>query len=395
MSVSCKDIDFNNTKIAFESISTPDLLKARLIFQMFGNQFLVTNGPKLLKWALEKHIPISPVVKFTIFNHFCGGVTIDDCTDRVDKLCSRNIRSILDYSVEGLGRNEDFEDSFLELLKVIQCASSNKSIPFVAFKATCLGPFSLLEKISVGDALTANEEKVAAELRRRIFEICSSAAKSDVRVLIDAEESWIQNAIDDIAFAMMIIFNKEKPVVYNTVQMYRHDRLAYLKKTHGDLRQKNCFAAFKVVRGAYMEKERQRAAECGYRDPIQPDKKSTDNDFNAALSFCLEHIDSAALFAGTHNEGSTSFLLDLIHKHNLVPNHPMIEFSQLLGMSDNLSFNLAQAGFNVSKYVPYGPVKSVIPYLIRRAEENTSIKGQAGRELTLIDAELLRRRKKK
>ncbi len=389
-----KVIDFNNTEIAFKSVSTPDLFKAKVIFQTFGNQFLVTKGPRLLKWALEKHLPISSVVKYTIFNHFCGGVTIDDCMKLVEKLDAKGIRSILDYSVEGLGRVEDFEDSFLEMLRVIKYASEQKAIPFIVFKVTGLGPFALLEKISQGEPLSSKEEKVAKELRRRIFEICASAAKSNVRVLIDAEESWIQGAIDDIAFEMMMTFNKDQPIIYNTVQMYRHDRLANLQKTHHDLKQKQCVAAFKVVRGAYMEKERQRALQLGYQDPIQPDKASTDRDFNAALSYCLEHIDSMALFAGSHNEESTHYLIDLISKFKLPHNHPRIEFSQLLGMSDNLSFNLADAGFNVSKYIPYGPVKSVMPYLIRRAEENTSMKGQAGRELTLINAELLRRGKK-
>lgn len=394
MSVSGKAIDFNNTEIAFKSVSTPDLLKAKIIFLTFGNQFLVTKGPRLLKWALEKHLPISPMVRYTIFNQFCGGVTIDDCMKKVKELDAKGIRSILDYSVEGLGRAEDFEDSFLEMLRVIKYAADQKAIPFIVFKVTGLGPLALLEKVSQNLPLSSKEEQVAKELRRRIFEICDSAAKHDVRVLIDAEESWIQDAIDAIAFEMMLTFNKEKPIIYNTVQMYRRDRLAYLQKTYDDLKQKKCIAAFKVVRGAYMEKERQRAQQLGYQDPIQPDKAATDGDFNAALSFCLEHIDSAALFAGTHNEESTHYLIDLISKFNLPRNHPRIEFSQLLGMSDNLSFNLAHAGFNVSKYVPYGPVKSVMPYLIRRAEENTSIKGQAGRELTLINAELLRRGKK-
>lgn len=394
MSVSERFIDFNNTEIAFKSVSTPNLIKAKVIFQSFGNQFLATKGPRLLKWALEKNLPISSVVRYTIFNQFCGGVTVDDCMSRVKELGAKGIGSILDYSAEGLGRDEDFEDSFLEMLRVIKYAAKEKTIPFVVFKVTGLGPFELLEKISEGRTLSDTDLKVAKELRRRVFEICDSAAKNDVRVLIDAEESWIQHAIDDIASEMMTTFNQEKPIIYNTVQMYRHDRLAFLKQTHKDLQQKKRIAAFKVVRGAYMEKERQRAKDLGYRDPIQPDQAATDRDFNAALSFCLENMDSMALFAGTHNEASTRYLIELISRFNLARNHARIEFSQLLGMSDNLSFNLAHAGFNVSKYVPYGPIKSVMPYLIRRAEENTSIKGQAGRELTLINAELVRRGKK-
>jgi proline dehydrogenase len=394
MSVSGQVIDFNNTEIAFKSVSTPDLIKAKVIFQTFGNQFLATKGPRLLKWALEKHFPISPIVRYTIFNQFCGGVTVDDCMSRVKDLGAKGIGSILDYSAEGLGRDEDFEESFLEMLRVIKYAAKEKAIPFIVFKVTGLGPFDLLEQMSEGKSLSASDENAATELRRRVFEICSAAAKSNVRVLIDAEESWIQNAIDDIAFEMMIIFNKEKPIIYNTVQMYRHDRLAFLQKTHKDLQEKNCITAFKVVRGAYMEKERQRAKDLGYQDPIQPNKAATDRDFNAALSYSLEHIESMALFAGTHNEASTRYLIELISRLKLANNNSRIEFSQLLGMSDNLSFNLAHAGYNVSKYMPYGPVKSVMPYLIRRAEENTSIKGQAGRELTLINAELIRRSKK-
>jgi proline dehydrogenase len=391
MSVSGQVIDFNNTEIAFKSVSTPNLIKAKLIFQTVGNQFLATKGPRLLKWALEKHFPISPVVRYTIFNQFCGGVTVDDCMSRVKELGAKGIGSILDYSAEGLGRDEDFEESFLEILRVIKYAAQEKAIPFIVFKVTGLGPFELLEKMSEGKSLSASDEKIAKELRRRVFEICSAAANSNVRVLIDAEESWIQNTIDDIAFEMMSTFNKEKPIIYNTVQMYRHDRLAFLQRTHKDLQGKNCITAFKVVRGAYMEKERARALSNNYPSPIQATKEKTDADYDTALKFCIDHLDRMAVCAGTHNEKSSAYLVKLLNEKGISTNDTRVCFSQLLGMSDHISFNLSLSAYNVAKYVPYGPVAEVLPYLIRRARENTSVKGQTGRELSLIMKEKKRR----
>jgi proline dehydrogenase len=314
---------------------------------------------------------------------------------RVQALGAHGIRSILDYSVEGLGREEDFEDSYLEMLKVTRQAAGQKHLPFTVFKPTGLGPFELLEKLSSGAALSAAEQKQNKELRRRIREICAAAATAGVRVLVDAEESWIQDGVDSIVNDMMREFNVGRPVVYNTIQLYRHDRLAYLRRCHQEMKSAGSVPGFKLVRGAYMEKERARAKELGYPSPIQPDREATDRDYNAALTYCIQNIDSLGLFAGTHNEASTRLLIDLMAKHGLQPGHERVEFSQLLGMGDNLSFNLAYAGYHVSKYVPYGPVKSVLPYLIRRAQENSSIQGQAGRELTLINTELRRRGSRK
>lgn len=387
-------IDFSNTEIAFKSLSTPDLLKAKLLFETFGNQFLVTAGPKVLKWALGMHLPVTPLIRYTVFSHFCGGATVEDCMKRVRELGAHGIRSILDYSVEGLGREEDFEDAFLELLKVTKHAAGKKDLPFTVFKPTGLGPFELLEKISAGAKLNSDEKKQSAELRRRIREVCATAADSGVRVLVDAEESWIQDGVDAIVADMMREFNIGRPVVYNTIQLYRHDRLAFMKQCHAEMKAQGIVPGFKLVRGAYMEKERRRAQELGYPSPIQPDREATDQDYNAALAYCIDHIETLGLFAGTHNEASTRLLIELMKKKGLAPGHERVEFSQLLGMGDNLSFNLAYNGYNVSKYVPYGPVKAVLPYLIRRAQENSSIQGQAGRELTLINAELRRRGKK-
>lgn len=387
-------IDFSNTEIAFKSVSTTDLLKAKVLFQTFGNQFLVTQGPKLLKWALNLHLPVTPLVKHTIFSHFCGGVTIEDSMKRVNNLGSYKVRSILDYSVEGLGREEDFEAAFLELLNVTRLAADQAMIPFTVFKITGLGSVELLEKMSAGIAMNSDEKKQQDALRRRVFEICAAAVKSGVRVLIDAEESWIQTAIDEIVNDMIMEFNVGEPFVYNTLQMYRRDRLSYLKKNHQEFKARGRVPGYKLVRGAYMEKERLRARELGYADPIQADKASTDQGFNSALAYCVENITSLGLFVGTHNEVSTQVLIELMAKQKLPANHPRIEFSQLLGMGDNLSFNLAHSSYNVSKYVPYGPIKYVLPYLIRRAEENSSIKGQASRELVLINTELVRRSNK-
>lgn len=387
-------IDFSNTEIAFESLSTPDLIKAKLLFETFGNEFLVTTGPKLVTWALNLHLPVTPVIKMTVFSHFCGGVTIEDSLKRVAELGKHRIRSILDYSVEGLGREEDFEDTFLEVLKGIKFAAESEDIPYAVFKPTGLARFELLEKISSRSELTHEEMKQRDEFRRRVREICASAAAVRVRVLVDAEESWIQDGVDELVAEMMVEFNKERPIVFNTIQLYRHDRLRYLSRCHKELAAKGVIPGFKLVRGAYMEKERRRAQELGYESPIQPTRDATDRDYNAALAYCVDNIDTLGLFAGTHNEQSTRYLIELMAERGIPPGHDHVEFSQLLGMGDNLSFNLAHAGYHVAKYMPYGPVKAVLPYLVRRAQENSSIKGQAGRELTLINREIRRRRQR-
>lgn len=384
-------IDFNDTEIAFRSRSTQELRKALLLFRSFGNAALSTAGPKLVNLALALRLPVTPIIKWTVFEQFCGGVTLEDCESRMRELGRFGIRSVPDYSVEGLGRDEDFAHTEAEVLRVIARAATDKDISFAVFKVTGIARFDLLAKVSSGKGLSKAEAQEWAKATTRFDRLCDAAAAAKVRILVDAEESWIQPAIDDLTIKAMRRLNRDVAYVFNTLQMYRHDRLRFLEGLLETARKDGFKAGIKIVRGAYMEKERARAAEFGYPSPIQPSKEASDLDFDRAVGLTLDAIDSAALFAGTHNERSTKLLADAIVARGLRRDDPRVEFSQLLGMSDHLTYNLAHHGFNVCKYLPYGPVKAVMPYLIRRAAENSSIRGQAGRELQLIERELKRR----
>jgi proline dehydrogenase len=387
-------LDFDNTEIAFRSRSTLALRKAQLLFKSF-NTPLVTTGPRLVSLALNLRLPVTPIIKATIFDQFCGGETIADCEETVAELARFSIGAVLDYSVEGRERESDFEDTKAEMLRLITHAASDPRVPFSVFKVTGLARFDLLARIQAsqngGPALTADEKAEWQRSEERIRGICRAAAAANVRILIDAEETWIQDPIDQLALSLMQEHNRGRAIVYNTLQMYRHDRLRFLEKMHRDCRDAGVVLGAKLVRGAYMEKERAHAEKAGRASPIQPDKASTDRDYDAALRYCVSHVDSVHVFAGSHNEGSNRLLAELVVKRGLRPEDKRVEFSQLLGMSDHLTYNLAHHGFNVSKYVPYGPVRAVLPYLFRRAEENSSIKGQASRELQLIQRELCRR----
>jgi proline dehydrogenase len=337
-------------------------------------------------------LPIKRIIRATIFKHFCGGEFIEDCEQTITKLHQFKVGSILDYSVEGKGDEAGFNLTTEEIIATIKRAKGNPAIPFCVFKPTGIASITLLEKVSLNAHLSQAELKEYQQTYERFKKICSTAAHYEVRILIDAEESWIQNAIDSIAENMMQHYNREKAIVYNTAQLYRHDRLAFLKSANQKAEEMNYFLGIKLVRGAYMEKERERASKMNYPSPIQPDKASCDRDFDDTLRFCIEHIDRIHICAGTHNEESSLLLAQLMEKKSIARNDERIWFSQLLGMSDHISFNLAHAGYNVCKYVPYGPVASVLPYLTRRVQENTSIAGQMGRELSLIIAERKRRK---
>jgi proline dehydrogenase len=357
-----------------------------------SNNTLVKISPILLKIAFFLRLPIKELVKRTIFEQFCGGESIETCGQRIKDLAKYQIGTILDYSVEGKSNEEDFNRVTQETIRTILKAKDEKNIPFAVFKTSGLARIELLEKLSNSKEELSKEEKSEYErVKERIKTICSTAYENNVRIFIDAEESWIQDAIDKLATSMMRKFNEEKAIVFNTLQMYRWDRFAYLKQSYADAENGNYFLGLKIVRGAYMEKERERAEEMGYPSPIQKDKKSCDNDYNLALTFCIGYIDKIALCAGTHNEESSILLTKLMAENNLLKDDNRVYFSQLLGMSDHISFNLSKHGYNVAKYMPYGPVKDVLPYLIRRAEENTSISGQTGRELALIIKEKNRR----
>jgi len=385
-------ITFDNTEIAFTSQSNSELKKAYYLFKIMGNTKLVKISNTLARFAIKIGFPVGWLAKPTLYKHFIGGETIQMCEKTVENLGKYNVKAILDYSVEGKENDEDIEKALQETLNSVKNAGSNTNIPFSVFKPTAFGKCIVLEKASAGKELNDKEKQELEKFRNRIKQLCQTAFEAGIPILIDAEDSWYQPVIDEITEQMMEKYNQKEAIVYNTYQMYRVDRLDYLKAAHQKAVQGNYFLGAKFVRGAYMEKERARAAEKGYPSPIQPDKDSTDRDYNLALKFCVENIDKISIFNGTHNDYSSAYLPQLMEEHGIAKNDKRIWFSQLLGMSDNISFNLAHAGYNVAKYLPYGPVNHVLPYLLRRAEENTSVKGQSGRELLLITKELKRRK---
>ena len=386
-------VSFENTEIAFKSKSDKDLKRAYYLFRLIGNNALVKMGKSMSKIALSLHIPVGWVVKPTIYKHFVGGETIDECQNVVRQLAEFNVDSILDYSIEGTETDEGIQNAMEETLRAIANAGKDPNVPFAVFKPTGFTRDIVLEKVSAGEELTSEEAKEADRFRERIRTLCQTAFDNDIPILIDAEDVKYQNFIDEVVDDNMERFNKEKAIVFNTYQMYRWDRLDVLDKAYKRAVERNYFLGAKFVRGAYMERERRRAEEQGYKDPIHPDKESADRDYNLALKYCVERIDRISIFNGTHNEFSSMYLTELMEKHNIAKDDPRCWFSQLYGMSDHISFNLAHAGYRVAKYLPYGPVRSVLPYLIRRTEENTSISGQTSRELSLIMKEMERRKK--
>jgi proline dehydrogenase len=386
-------LNFQNTEIAFATKSNVELQKRYWLFSMMNSPLLTSLGTRSAELGLTFGLPIKGLIKQTIFKQFCGGETIKECEPVIQDLGRSNIGTILDYSVEGKSNETVFEQTKAEVLLTLERAKADKRVPFAVFKTTGVARFELLEKVSAREELSETEEIEWQRAKDRVWEICDYANTIDQPLFIDAEESWIQDAIDNLVASMMQEYNRNKPLIYNTIQLYRHDRLNFLNEAHLKAKGKGYFLAVKLVRGAYMEKERVRAAEMNYASPIQPDKESTDRDFNLALRYCFDHIADTAFVNGSHNEDSVQLLVDLMRQKNVPNNHPHVHFSQLYGMSDNLSYVLADAGFNVSKYVPYGPVKDTLPYLIRRARENTAVMGQMSRELELIDKEIKRRRK--
>lgn len=388
-------ISFDDTAIAFKSKSDKDLNRAYWLFKVIGMPSLVKIGKPLTNLALKLKLPIKGLVKKTIFKQFCGGEDIEECKARMNELAESGIGTILDYSVEGKTQEVDFDHTVTEIIDTILAGKNNPKIPFAVFKITGICSFSLLEKINNGfDNLDEKTAEKLSQLRKRVDTICKASFDHGTPVFIDAEESWIQDGIDRIAYQMMEKYNTSKAVVFNTVQIYRHDRLAHLNNALSEAKEKNYFLGIKLVRGAYMEKERKRAAEKGYPSPIQPNKAATDKDFNLALERLMNNLDFVYFCAGSHNEESNLLLTQMMIGKGIAPDDKRIYFAQLLGMSDHISFNLTHHHFNVAKYVPYGPVEEVMPYLLRRADENTSVAGQTSRELSLITKERNRRRAK-
>jgi proline dehydrogenase len=401
-------ISFDNTEFAFEYKSDKQLKKARFLFSMMGKPWLVKIGTRLAPWSIKAGLPVNGIIRSTIFSQFVGGETLEETAQAAKKLGEYHVQVILDYGVEGKEGETNFDHACDEFIRVINYAGTQPNIPFMSVKVTGFARFALLEKLdevmnkSEGslmkrylkaiDGLSAGEKEEWHRVRHRMMRVCETAAEKNIGVLIDAEETWIQDPVDALTILMMDTFNKEKVVVYNTLQHYRHDRLKFLKDSYEAAEERKFILGAKLVRGAYMEKERKRAEEKSYPSPIQPDKESSDNDYNAGVEFCIEHIDRIALIVASHNEYSNLLATQLLQKKGLPLDHPHVHWSQLYGMSDNITFNLAHAGCSVSKYLPFGPIKDVIPYLMRRAQENTSVKGQTGRELGLIKKELERRR---
>jgi len=386
-------LDFSNTEIAFSLKSDADLRNAYWLFKAIKQPLLVKCGKGLTQLAMGIHFPVAWAVKPTLFKQFVGGETLEDCTPSMQQLMRFNVKSILDYSAEGGQSVLDIQNSFDETIRSIDFAKGNPNISYTVFKPTAMVTDELLCKASEKrEKLSLNEIREYRKFRERFMALCERAYKNNVRILVDAEDYCFQDAIDELTEEAMRTFNAKRAIVFTTLQMYRHDRIPYLQKIWQDSQTNKYIPGIKFVRGAYMEAERARAAAMGYPDPICKDKQSTDDNYNAGLAFVIDHIDSMELFSGTHNEFSNQYLADLMEKKGLKADDSRIFFAQLYGMSDNISFNLANAGYCVTKYVPYAPVNKVLPYLIRRAEENTSMAGQTGRELRMIEQEVNRRK---
>ena len=385
---------FNNTQIAFSLKSDTELERAYFLFKLIDNQPLVRIGTAVTNFAIKANLPVEGLIRATVFDHFCGGVNEEDCISVVDKMYAKGVSSVLDYSVEGKEEEEQFDAVLNKTLKLIDFAKEKNAIPFAVFKPSGFGRIDLYQKVGENKKLSEAEIEEWNRVVSRFDKVCKAAFDNDIALLIDSEESWMQDAVDNLVVEMMQKYNKAKPIVFNTLQMYRWDRMDYLKKLKEHAKNEGFYIGMKLVRGAYMEKENERAMELGYPTPICASKEATDKNYNAALNYMVNSIDSMSVFAGTHNELSTYFLMNLMQEKGLNKNDSRIWFGQLFGMSDNISFNLAANGYNVAKYLPFGPVKDVMPYLIRRAEENTSVAGQTSRELSMIKAERNRRKGK-
>jgi proline dehydrogenase len=386
------NISFENTAVAFAYKTDADLRKANFIFSLVNHPWISFLATSFLKLGLKTGLPIEGIIKKTSFDHFCGGESIEESQGVIQALGKYHVGTILDFSVEGEKSEAGFDRTMEEILQNIEKAHHTKNIPFCVFKTTGLASGDLLEKINGGQALTQEETEAFERIRRRVDKICGKSHAYGVPILIDAEETWIQDPIDKLADEMMAKYNHARAIVFNTYQMYRTDSLDNLLHDYQDAAQGNYFLGAKLVRGAYMEKERARAEKLNYPSPIYPDKAATDAAFNDALKFCITHIDRVEVMCGSHNDVSNALLAEWMAEKNLPPHDSRIWFAQLYGMSDHISFNLAKAGYNVVKYVPYGPVRAVMPYLLRRAAENTSVAGQSSRELRLIRTELQRRK---
>ncbi|UCS95669.1 proline dehydrogenase family protein [Echinicola marina] len=385
------NISFENTEIAFSSRTDVELRKMYLIFAVMDSNMAVKLGTSLADVAFKLRLPVKGIMKKTMFGHFCGGESIEDCKKSIKELERYGIGTILDYSVEGKGTEKSYDFTRDEILSTIERSAGAKEIPFTVFKVTGLGSSKIMTKVQEGKQLSEREAMAFEKTRARVDSLCKAAHEHDVKIMIDGEESWFQDVIDDMTYEAMEKYNREKAIVYNTYQMYRKDMLGLLKQAYAESEEKGYYIGAKLVRGAYMEKERERAEDNKYPSPIHETKEDSDNAYNDALKFCMENKQGIYLVSGSHNELSNIILTELMNLYGVKPSDDRVFFAQLYGMSDNISYNLAFAGYNVAKYVPYGPVEKVMPYLYRRAAENTSVSGQSSREFELIKKEMARR----
>ncbi len=383
---------FENTSTAFALKSDSELERAYFLFKMIANEPLVRIGTAMTNFALKTHLPVNGLIRATVFDHFCGGVNEADCMPVVEKMWGKDVCSVLDYSVEGKEDEDTLDHCLARTLEVMDFVKQKEAMPFAVFKPTGYGRLGLYQKIGKGKTLTDSEMWEWQRVVNRFDTTCKKAYDLGISLLIDAEESWMQDTADQLVEDMMRKYNKKKAVVFNTLQLYRWDRIDYLKKLHSRAKEEGFKMGIKVVRGAYLEKENERAEEKGYKTPMCPTKEATDDNFDTCVTYILDHLDTISLFAGTHNEESSYNLMQLMADMGIVKNDNRIWFGQLYGMSDHISFNLAEQGYNVAKYLPFGPVRDVMPYLIRRAEENTSVAGQTSRELSLLKKERKRRK---
>lgn len=383
---------FDNTEVAFKLKSDSELERAYFLFRMISKEPLVRIGTAMTKFALNARLPVEGLIRSTVFDHFCAGVNEHDSMPTVDKLFGAGVYSVLDYSVEGKEEEAVFDATAQKVLELTEFAKNKKAMPFSVFKPTGFGKFEVFRKLTENEPLSEDEKKQWERIERRYDDVLKKAHDSSIRVLIDAEHSWMQESADRLCEAMMEKYNKEKPIVFNTLQLYRWDRFEYLKKEHKKAKEKGYKLGFKIVRGAYLEVENERAIEKNYPTPICKSKKATDDNFDEVMTYILNNLDDIQVFIGTHNEQSTYLAMELMEKLGIDKKDDRVWFGQLYGMSDHISFNLAELGYNVAKYLPFGPVKDVMPYLIRRAEENTSVAGQTSRELNLLKTERERRK---
>lgn len=381
----------DNTEVAFASLTDKELRTSFHLFKLIDNPLLTKIGIGLLNTAMTLRIPVEWAVKPLIFNHFCGGISQEDCIGVIEKMGEKGVSSVLDYAVEGDNDEVGYEATYNKTLETLDFIKTHRNVAFGVFKPTGFGAMDIYQKISENKPLNPTEQQQWEDIKRRYRNVCQKAYSYDIPVLIDAEESWIQPAVDAFVEELMAEFNREKAIVYNTLQMYRHDRMSYFKELLQKAEQNNFHIGVKIVRGAYMEKENKRAKEMGYLSPICPNKQATDNNYNDAIRFVGEHTNRISVFAGTHNQDSVLLLTQILEQKDIPHNTKNVFFGQLYGMSDHLSYNLANQKYNVAKYLPFGPVKKTVPYLIRRAQENTSVKGQSGREITLLSQEMKRR----